>query len=75
MAAAESRTIFSLSGCGGRSSISIFICGHLTMDHELRQGLDQWFGFYNAERSHQALDNLTPDEVYFELPHPFAEAA
>ena len=42
---------------------------------ELHQGLAQWFGFYNAERSHQALDNLTPDEVYFELPHPFAEAA
>jgi putative transposase len=42
---------------------------------ELRQGLSQWFEFYNAERSHQALDNLTPDEVYFALPHPFAEAA
>jgi putative transposase len=42
---------------------------------ELRSGLKQWFGFYNAERSHQALDNLTPDEVYFALLHPFAEAA
>jgi putative transposase len=42
---------------------------------KLRQGLGQWFGFYNAERSHQALDNLTPDEVYFGLPHPFVEAA
>jgi len=42
---------------------------------ELRQGLCQWFEFYNAERSHQALDNQTPDEVYFALPHPFAEAA
>ena len=42
---------------------------------ELRQGLGQWFKFYNAERSHQALDNLTPDEVYFDLPHPFSEAA
>ena len=42
---------------------------------ELRSGLQQWFGFYNAERSHQTLDNLTPDEVYFALPHPFAEAA
>jgi putative transposase len=42
---------------------------------ELRQGLAQWFEFYNAERSHQALDNLTPDEVYFDFPHPFAEAA
>jgi len=26
------------------------------------------------ERSHQALDVLTPDEVYFRLPHPFKEA-
>jgi len=42
---------------------------------ELRQGLDQWFEFYNSERCHQALDNLTPNEVYFDLPHPFAEAA
>jgi hypothetical protein len=31
------------------------------------QGLGQWFRFYNAERSRQALDNLTPDEVYFDL--------
>ena len=42
---------------------------------ELRQGLDQWFRFYSQERSHQALDNMTPDEVYYGLPHPFAEAA
>jgi putative transposase len=42
---------------------------------QLRQGLDQWFHFYNQERSHQALDNLTPNEVYYDLPHPFAEAA
>jgi len=41
----------------------------------LRRGLGQWFEFYNTERSHQALDNMTPDEVYFDLPHPFAEAA
>ena len=42
---------------------------------ELRQGLEQWFRMYNHDRSHQALDNLTPDEVYYDLPHPFAEAA
>jgi putative transposase len=42
---------------------------------QLRQGLSQWFQLYNQERSHQALDNLTPDEVYYGLPHPFAEAA
>ena len=42
---------------------------------QLRNGLNEWFSHYNQERSHQALDNLTPDEVYYNLPHPFAEAA
>ena len=42
---------------------------------QLRNGLSEWFKHYNRERSHQALDNLTPDEVYYNLPHPFAEAA
>jgi putative transposase len=42
---------------------------------ELRQGLRQWFDHYNRERFHQALDDLTPDEVYFRLPHPFKKAA
>jgi len=32
---------------------------------ELRKGLRKWFRFYNEERSHQALDEMTPDEVYF----------
>jgi putative transposase len=42
---------------------------------QLRSGLREWFGHYNQERFHQALDSLTPDEVYYDLPHPFAEAA
>ena len=42
---------------------------------ELRRGLQQWFNFYNQERFHQALDDLTPDEVYYNMPHPFAKAA
>jgi len=42
---------------------------------ELRDGLRYWFNFYNRDRFHQSLDNLTPDEVYYGLPHPFAEAA
>jgi putative transposase len=42
---------------------------------ELRDGFRYWFNFYNKERFHQSLDNLTPDEVYYHLPHPFAEAA
>jgi len=42
---------------------------------ELRAGLRDWFRFYNRERFHQGLDNWTPDEVYYGLPHPLAEAA
>ena len=42
---------------------------------ELRIGLRKWFRFYNHERFHQALDNWTPDEVYYDFPHPLAEAA
>jgi putative transposase len=32
---------------------------------EARQGLAQYFNFYNQERPHQALDYRTPAEVYF----------
>jgi putative transposase len=38
---------------------------------DLRNGLKHWFKYYNHERFHQSLDDLTPDEVYFkehELP-------
>jgi putative transposase len=42
---------------------------------QLRQGLTRWFRFNNQERSHQSLDDRTPDEVYFNIPHPLAEAA
>ncbi len=42
---------------------------------QLRHGLTRWFRFYNQERSHQSLDDRTPDEVYFDIPHPLAEAA
>ena len=42
---------------------------------ELRAGLRTWFSFYNHERFHQSLDDKTPDEVYYGLPHPLAEAA
>lgn len=42
---------------------------------ELRKGLLKWFVFYNQERFHQSLDNQTPDEVYYEHPHPKKQAA
>ncbi len=34
---------------------------------EARESLIHWFEWYNQERFHQRLDNLTPDEVYY--PH------
>lgn len=33
---------------------------------EARTSLSRYFSFYNARRSHQALEYRTPDEVYFE---------
>jgi putative transposase len=42
---------------------------------ELRKGLLQWFTFYNHERFHQALDNQTPDEVYYGSAHPQTRVA
>jgi len=41
----------------------------------LQQGLAEWIQYYNHERGHSSLDDRTPDEVYYGLPHPFAEAA
>jgi len=31
-----------------------------------RKSLVTWFDWYNQERFHQSLDNLTPDEVYYQ---------
>jgi transposase InsO family protein len=42
---------------------------------DLRQGLIEWVRYYNHERGHSSLDDRTPDEVYYGLPHPFADAA
>ena len=37
---------------------------------EARLGLTRYFNFYNYERPHQALDYLTPAEVYFQEQNP-----
>ena len=41
----------------------------------LRRGLAEWISGDNHDRGHSALDDRTPDEVYYDLPHPFAQAA
>lgn len=35
----------------------------------LQQGLKQYFDWYNHQRPHQGLDDQTPDEVCWGLPH------
>ena len=32
---------------------------------QLRRGLTEYLYFYNQQRSHQALDYQTPDDVYY----------
>jgi putative transposase len=41
----------------------------------LRRGIGAWMIDYNSDRGHSALDDKTPDEVYFDKPAPFAQAA
>ena len=38
----------------------------------LRKGLTWWISYYNHGRSHTTLDDRTPDEVYYDLPLPYA---
>lgn len=42
-----------------------------------RAGFGRYFAFYNARRSHTALDRQTPDHIYFKSlePLPLAKAA
>jgi putative transposase len=42
---------------------------------ELREGLKEWFKFYNGERPHQSLNDYTPDEVYYKNLRQQSEAA
>ena len=35
---------------------------------EARSGIEEWIRFYNHDRTHQALDGLTPEQVYYNLP-------
>ncbi len=42
---------------------------------DLRKGLGQWFQFYNEERSHQKLDDHTPNEIFYGLPNPYKNVA
>ena len=42
---------------------------------DLRKGLRRWVHYYNQERGNSSLDDRTQDEVYYDIPLPFAEAA
>ena len=34
---------------------------------EAKEGLSEYFSFYNTERRHQSLDNQKPADVYFNI--------
>lgn len=38
---------------------------------EAKEGLSQYFGFYNTERFHSSLGNYTPEEVYIQKKRHF----
>lgn len=40
---------------------------------EARTGIGEWIGYYNANRPHSSLDDMTPDEVYCGLQKPGPE--
>lgn len=42
---------------------NVYLNGYSKMN-ELKEGLKKYFNFYNLERPHQSLGNLTPDVVY-----------
>ena len=42
---------------------NVYLNEYASAEH-LRQGLKQYFRYYNFDRTHQSLENLTPDEVY-----------
>ena len=42
----------------------IYLHAHET-PMQVNQALSGYFGFYNTRRPHQALDQCTPDAVYF----------
>lgn len=44
----------------------VFLKSYRGLD-DTRQGLEQYFHFYNHERPHQAIDNQTPAQLYFGL--------
>lgn len=43
----------------------VYLKGYTTVD-EARDGLTEYFTFYNTDRSHQSLGYRTPDELYYQ---------
>jgi len=57
-------TIFSLSDCDGQSSTRKVYLHDYQNVREAREGLSQYFSFYNTERFDSSLGNQTHKETY-----------
>ncbi len=58
--------IFLLNDYGEKSKYELLYTRAFNNLKEVKQSLIQWFDWYNQERSHQGLDNQTPNEVYYQ---------
>jgi putative transposase len=67
-------TTCSSSGCGARSNMRRSTSEPTTPWPRLTPASDRYLDFYNTRRTHQALERLTPDEVYFQS-HELRKAA
>ena len=60
-------TIYSSSDSGDPSHLrqeAVYLL-ELQDGFQAKRVIDNWIGFYNAERPHTALDNRTPDDTCF----------
>ena len=52
----------------------VYLKNYRSLD-ELQWGLKNYFNYYNQQRTHQSLNNQTPDEIYYLSQTHIKEAA
>ena len=61
-------TMCSSSGCGGVSNEEVYLKAYESVS-QARDGLTRYFEFYNGRRPHSSLDEMTPEQFYFNAQH------
>jgi putative transposase len=63
-----------LSGCGKSVKYEEVYLHAYQSVAEARNSIGRYLNFYNGRRPHSSLDDMTPDQAYFNLP-PLRAAA